>query len=71
MFVCIGMLGLLWSVVLKCLSKKYQRKLQYQLLDNSSGTALDDKSIKVNLQKKEITCIEVPWRTLLVQRPIL
>lgn len=73
MFLCTGTFGLIWSIVLRCLSHKQKRKMHYQLLDSSTSASstAKSKSIKVNLEKKEVSCVEVPWKSLVKQPPIL
>ena len=66
----ISILGLLWSVLLKWLSEAYEKKVFYRLIDTGHRKNSND-AISVDLEREEASCVEIPWRLLLKQKPIL
>ena len=75
----VGFLGLFWTLGLKWMSDAYGKKLLYKLVEgggHSGGVeggvrGTSNETIIVDIQKREATCVEVPWRQLLKQGPIL
>ena len=68
MFLVIGLSSLFWTLSIRWLSRKHEKKMHYRLLDNDSK---EHATINVNIEKSEPTCVDVPWRLLLKQPPVL
>jgi ACS family sodium-dependent inorganic phosphate cotransporter-like MFS transporter 9 len=76
-FVFVGVATILWACLMRMLMKGHHNKFHYQLVDstsnNSSPSASGDKekAIKVNLHKKETSCVQLPWRYIIKEPPVL
>ena len=69
----VGLLGLVWSILLKWLSEAHEKKVFYRLLDveyDKSNRNINE-AISADLRKGEASCVEIPWKLLLKQGPIL
>lgn len=69
----VGLLGFTWSIVSKWMSDAHEKKVFYRLLDaryQKNSTDINE-AISADLEKTESTCVEVPWKILLRQGPIL
>lgn len=69
----VGLSGITWSFVFKWMSDSHEKKVFYRLLDGryqKNSTDINE-AISADLEKLESTCVEVPWRVLLRQAPIL
>ena len=64
-FLLIGLLGLGWTLLVRCLVKRHQNQLRYKLLEN--GDLRDHRHAKPS----GVGCDEVPWKLLLTQTPIM
>ncbi|XP_019860184.1 PREDICTED: solute carrier family 17 member 9-like, partial [Amphimedon queenslandica] len=81
MFLLIGVSGIGWGLLLRWLSRRHTSKMHYQLLDSSPKQELSNngtssgssKTINVSYsQRKEPpTCVDMPWRSLIRQGPVL
>ncbi len=70
MLLVIGLLGLVWAVLLKWLSEAHDKKVFYRLLDDKNKN-INESAISADLRKREATCLDIPWKLLLKQGPIL
>ena len=66
-FFIIGILGFIWGLLIRWMSKRHH--LRYQLLDPSTESSTN---INVKVDKKEsASCVQVPWRALLREPAIM
>ena len=67
-FLTVGLSGLAWTLSIRWLSRKRKQKMHYILLN---GDSKEHRTINVNIEKPTPTCVDVPWKLLLRQAPVL
>lgn len=72
MFLLIGFTSVVLGLILRGLSKRVTHKTHYRLQDASSKLAIDNgRAISDNLTKAPLSCVDVPWKHLMKQKPFL
>ena len=69
-FLLIGLSGVSWALSVRWLVKKSQHRVHFKLLDEN-GDIRDHRSISVHVKKGDPGCVDVPWKLLLKQSPIM
>ena len=66
-----------WGLLIRWLSRRHASKIHYQLLDSSPKHELsnnnnnNNNNNNISSSSKGLSLFDVPWRSLMKERPIL